>query len=73
MIDATIIKNGTIKLILTGSDNIDTECLKMLNGATCKLITDNLKVGDKSISNGLILEMVAEDKPARSKPIEQKD
>jgi hypothetical protein len=56
MIHGTILKNGNIKLILTGTDDIDIAVLKQLNGATCKLITDNLKLGDKSISNGLIIE-----------------
>lgn len=57
MITGTILKNGSLKLIVTGSDEIDTAVLKQLNGATCTLITDNLRLGDKSISGGLIIEV----------------
>lgn len=57
MIQGTIIKNGTLKLVLTSSDEIDLAVLKQLNGATCTLITDNLRLGDKNISGGLIIEV----------------
>ena len=56
MITGTILKNGDIKLVITGSDEIDLAVLKQLNGATCKVITDNLRIGDKSISGGLIIQ-----------------
>ena len=56
MITGTILKNGDIKLVITGSDEIDIAVLKQLNGATCKVITDNLRIGDKSISGGLIIQ-----------------
>ncbi len=57
MITGTILKNEILKLIVTGSDEIDLAVLKQLNGATCTLITDNLRLGDKSISGGLIIEV----------------
>lgn len=56
MITGTILKNGDIKLVITGSDEIDIAVLKQLNGATCKVIADNLRIGDKSISGGLIIQ-----------------
>jgi hypothetical protein len=58
MIHGTIIKNGTIKLVLTGTDEIDMAVLKQLDGATVSTITDNLRIGDKHISGGLILETI---------------
>lgn len=60
MIVGTTIKNGTLKLILTGNDEIDHEVLKKLNGAKCTLVTDNLRVGDRSIAEGLLIEMELE-------------
>lgn len=57
MITGTILKNGTLKLIVTGSDEVDMAVLKQLNGATCTLITENLRLVDKNISGGLIIEV----------------
>ena len=56
-------KNGIIKLFLTGTDSIDEAILKELNGATCKLVTENFRLGDKSITGALILEKTV-DKPS---------
>jgi len=56
MITGTIIKNGTTRLVLTGSDEIDAAVLKQLNGATVSVITDNLRIGDHNISGGLMLQ-----------------
>jgi hypothetical protein len=56
MITGTVIKNGVIKIILTGSDDIDIAILKTLNGATCTVIADNFRLGDKSIAGGLIIQ-----------------
>ena len=56
MIEGTIIKNGTLKIILTGNDEIDREVLKKMNGAICKLVTDNLKIGERSIAEGILIE-----------------
>lgn len=66
MIEGVTIKNGTIKLVLTGSDPIDEEILKTLNGATCRLISDNYRVGDKSITGGLIIEQIKTQKKDES-------
>jgi hypothetical protein len=56
MITGTILKNGVIKLFLTGTDSIDEAILKELNGAHCKLVTENFRLGDKSITGALIIE-----------------
>ena len=55
MIQGTIIKNGVIKLILTGTDDIDMAILKQLNGATISVITENHRLGDHNISGGLLI------------------
>lgn len=57
MIKGIIIKNGETKLVLTGTDEIDAAVLKQLNGATCTIITDNLRIGDENISNGLMIRV----------------
>jgi len=62
MITGTIIKNGTTRLILSGSDEIDAAVLKQLNGATVTVITDNLRIGDHNISGGLILTQQANER-----------
>lgn len=56
MITGTIVKNGKLSIIITGGDDLDMAALKQLDGAVCRLITDNYKLGEKSISGGLILE-----------------
>lgn len=56
MIQGTIIKGDTISLVLTGTDDIDIEVLKALSGATVKVINDNLKIGEKLITGGLIIQ-----------------
>jgi hypothetical protein len=66
MITGTTLKNGTLKLILTGSDEIDQAVLKQLNGATCRVITDNLRLGDKNIAGGLIIETEKKDDTTRT-------
>jgi len=58
MIQGTIIKNGTLRLVLTGSDGVDEEVLKQLDGATVKFVSDNLKLFDRNVSGGLILEIL---------------
>lgn len=58
MITGTILKNGTIRLILTGSDEIDAAILKQLNGATARLITDNVRLEDKLLTGAIILEKI---------------
>lgn len=55
MIKGTIIKEHGLQLILVGTDEIDDAVLKQLNGATCTLITENVRVHDKVISGGLLI------------------
>jgi len=57
MIKGTIVKNGKLRLILTGEDALDKEALKLLDGATVITIKDNLKVFDYTVAEGLILEV----------------
>ena len=52
MVKGTIIKNGILQVILTGEDEVDNAVLKLLNGATCTLVTENLKIHDKTITGG---------------------
>jgi len=66
MIVGTILKNGNIKLILTGTDDIDTAILKALGNGHCKLITENFRLGDKSITGGLMIEQVPEDRVSKT-------
>jgi len=56
MIQGTILKNGKLRLILTGSDDMDLQALKQLNGSRVTFVEDNLKLFDKSLSGALILE-----------------
>lgn len=57
MIKGIAIKNGKTKLILIGEDDIDKAFLKALDGATCRIIKDNLRVHEQNVSDGLILEI----------------
>lgn len=57
MITGTILKGEDLKVVLVGTDEIDQSVLKQLNGATCTLITDNLRIGDKTISGGILIEV----------------
>lgn len=57
MITGTIVSNGKLRLILVGDDPIDKEALKALDGASVTLVKDNLKVFDKTVSDGLVLEV----------------
>lgn len=61
-IQGTTIKNGTLRLILTGSDGIDEECLKQLDGATVKFVSENLKLFDKNLTGALVLEVLPKTK-----------
>lgn len=68
MINGTTLKNGTLRVILTGSDSIDEQVLKQLDGATCRFVTENLKLVDKNLSGALIIELQkdrADDKELR--------
>lgn len=57
MITGTTLKNGSLRVILTGSDSIDEAVLKQLEGATCKFVTENLKLVDKNLTGALIIEV----------------
>lgn len=67
-IQGTTIKNGTLRLVLTGSDGIDEEVLKQLDGATVKFVSENLKLFEKNLTGALVLEVipkVKKDEPTR--------
>ena len=55
MITGIILKDNTLRLVLTGNDEMELAVLKALNGATCTLVTDNLRIGDRNITNALIV------------------
>ena len=61
-IQGTTIKNGTLRLVLTGSDTIDEEVLKQLDGATVKFVSENLKLFDKNLTGALVLEVIPKTK-----------
>ena len=61
-IQGTTIKNGTLRLVLTGSDVIDEEVLKQLDGATVKFVSENLKLFDKNLTGALVLEVIPKTK-----------
>jgi hypothetical protein len=56
MITGITIKNGIIRLILTGSDEIDREVLKRLQGGKVTFVSENLRVGETLITGGLVIE-----------------
>lgn len=64
-IQGTAIKNRTLRLILTGSDTIDEEMLKQLEGATAHFVTENIRLVDKNLTGALILEVKQEKKDDR--------
>lgn len=55
MIKAEIVSNGQIRLILEGDDPVSKEALRQLDGATCKLFTEPIRIVDKNITEGLII------------------
>lgn len=57
MITGTIISNGKQRLILTAETPLEEEFLKIMDGATCKFITDNLRLFDKTVSHGIVIEV----------------
>lgn len=56
MIKGITVSNGKTRLILVPENDVDKEVLKILDGATCKLITDNVKVFDQNVTAGLLIE-----------------
>lgn len=57
MIKGIIVSNGKLRLILTGETDLDKATLKALDGATVKLVSDNVKVFDQSVAEGLLIEV----------------
>jgi len=67
MITGTTIKDGTVRLILTGTDEIDNAVLKALSNGRCKLVSENYRMGDKSITGGLLIEEAQKEKDTELK------
>lgn len=61
-IQVTTIKNGTLRLVLSATDEIDEATLKQLNGARARLVTDNIRILDKNVAGALIIEL-EQDRP----------
>ncbi len=55
MILAEILVNGSIKLILHGDDEVSKAAIRSLDGATCKLFTEAVRIVDKNIPEGLTI------------------
>lgn len=53
---ATIIKNGSIKLLVIPDDEFDKLAIKELNGCVVTVITDNLKFFEQSLSEGILID-----------------
>jgi hypothetical protein len=68
MIQGTILKNGVLRLLLTGSDSMDEDCLKQLDGATVKFVSENLKLFDKNLTGALVLEVTHKPKSDDREP-----
>jgi hypothetical protein len=56
MMEVTFVINGTVKLVLTPSNDEEKSLLKKLQGGSCSLVTDNVNILNKSISGALIIE-----------------
>lgn len=57
MIKGIIVSNGKLRLILIGETDLDKATLKSLDGASVKLVSDNLKIFDQTVAEGLVLEI----------------
>lgn len=57
MITGITVKNGKLRIILVGEDEIDKAALKAMDGATVKAIKDNYRVGEMSIADGVVIEI----------------
>lgn len=56
--EVLLMKNGGLKMLITPDDVIDEKFIEALDGATCKLVT-NQKVGDEIIiTHGLVVEVI---------------
>lgn len=60
MIEGTILKNGSLRILLEGTDEIDEQVLKQLDGATCRLVTENFSLGKKNIAGCLMIQVERE-------------
>lgn len=59
MIRGVVISNGKLRVVLTADDAIGQEALKALDGATCTIVTDNLRVYDENVAGGLVIELAS--------------
>lgn len=66
MIKGITISNGKLRLVLVGETDIDKAALKAIDGATCKLVTDNLRVFDQTVSEGIVIEAEFKEVPDRT-------
>lgn len=57
MIKGIVISNGKLRIILTGETDLDKAALKALDGATCKFVTENLKVFEQNVAEGIVIEV----------------
>lgn len=57
MITGTVIKNGTTKIVLHGTDALDEAALEQLNGAKCTFSSEGGRILDVNKSKILILEL----------------
>lgn len=65
MIKGITVSNGKTRLILIPENDLDKEVLKLLDGGVCKIIQENLKVYDQTVSTGLVIEAPTKDVPLR--------
>ena len=68
MIKGITISNGKLRLVLIPENDIDEATLKSIDGATCKLITENLRVFDQTVSKGIVIEAEIKETPSKQKP-----
>ena len=71
MIRGITIANGKIRVVLVGETDIDKAVLKAIDGATCKIITDNLRVFDQTVSEGIVIEAEIKEVPERPKQLQK--
>lgn len=57
MIKGITVSNGKTRVILTAETDLDKEVLKLLDGATCKLVTENLRVFEQNVAEGIVIEV----------------
>jgi hypothetical protein len=57
MITGEILSNGTLKLILQGDDEVSKAAIRALDGATVKVFVEPIRILDKNIPEGAIVEL----------------